>query len=96
MRLQRLLLSVLLAFGLSESAIAQQAVARTGQCGDLTNNLYRFCYNGATWLVDEPLNVRFTNRDRVEVEVQLERLVQRFAGLQVVDDLLAHRVTPLR
>ena len=30
---------------------------------------YRFCYNGTTWLVDEPSNVRFTNRDSVEVEV---------------------------
>jgi hypothetical protein len=40
-------------------------------CGGttLTSNLYRFCYDGKQWQVDEPSNVRFTSRDRVEVEV---------------------------
>jgi len=37
---------------------------------EFENNLYRFCFDGNAWQVDEPSNVRFTNRDRVDVEVQ--------------------------
>jgi demethoxyubiquinone hydroxylase (CLK1/Coq7/Cat5 family) len=70
MRVRHLLLLVLFS-GLGESAFAQPSTAATAQCGSqLADNLYRFCYDGTKWLVDEPSNVRFTNRDRVEVEVQ--------------------------
>ncbi len=47
------------------------SVTRNGRCGATpAKNLYRFCYDGTSWLVDEPLNQRFTDRDRVEVDVQ--------------------------
>lgn len=48
------------------------SVTRTGHCGTLAHNLYRACYDdkAGKWFVDEPTNDRFTNRDRVEIEIQ--------------------------
>ena len=41
-----------------------------GCAGSQAHDLYRFCFDGTKWNIDEPTNNRFTNRDRVEVEVQ--------------------------
>jgi hypothetical protein len=56
---------------LSSVARAADGTTTAAVCGtSLTNNLYRLCFDGKTWKVDEPSNSRFTNRDRVEVELQ--------------------------
>ena len=36
----------------------------------LARNRYTACFDGETWVIDEPTNPRFTNRDRVELEVE--------------------------
>jgi hypothetical protein len=57
-----------MAIGLAGAASAQEVPAP--HCGTTrTSNLYKFCYDGNAWQVDEPTNVRFTDSDRVEVEV---------------------------
>lgn len=64
MRVTRILPFFVLMMGLAGSANAQP------HCGSpATANLYRFCYDGKAWQIDEPTNARFTDRDRVEVEV---------------------------
>jgi hypothetical protein len=50
---------------------APGSAPQSARCGNaLAPNVYRLCFDGQAWQVDEPTNSRFTNRDRVEVEVQ--------------------------
>jgi hypothetical protein len=67
--MRRILLSLLVL--LASASLANAQVVAAPKCGGatLTNNVYRFCYDGSTWLMDEPANARFTNGDRVEVQV---------------------------
>jgi hypothetical protein len=72
LRIRRpLMLSIALLLVWQRAALAQPAATmRTGACGTPAHNLYRLCFEKTEWKVDEPDNARFTNRDRVEVEIR--------------------------
>jgi hypothetical protein len=66
MRPYLILICVVAALGAAQSTQAQSTL----HCGTtLEKNVYRFCYDGTAWQVDEPSNVRFTSKDRVDVHV---------------------------
>jgi hypothetical protein len=66
MRAYLVVLCAVAAIGIAGPARAQTAP----HCGtDLQKNVYRFCYDGTAWQADEPSNVRFTSKDRVDVQV---------------------------
>lgn len=62
---------VALMFVVATLGVAQSTQAQSmPRCGTmLEKNVYRFCYDGTVWQVDEPSNVRFTSTDRVDVQV---------------------------
>jgi hypothetical protein len=62
-------------------------VVTAATCGsELANNLYRLCFDGKAWKIDEPSNSRFTNRDRVEVEIQRFNFIRYTLSFDVKEE----------